>query len=104
MPSDAMRRRFARLQEPELPADLQVPDEIRALVRQHVGSISTNEEAAEVARRYEPTLGLEGALEVRDMINWARQCIAERGEGILHDDAAWSGIWRGVLWSRVYGD
>ena len=104
MPSDAMRRRLARLQEPELPADLQVPDEIRALVRQHVGSISTNEEAAEIARQYEPTLGLEGALELPGMINWARKAIKERGEGILHDDVAWSEIWRGVLWSSVYRD
>ena len=103
MPTDTMRRRLARLQEPELPADLQVPDEIRAFVRQHVGLIKSNE-AAEVARHYEPSLDWEDALAVRDMINWAWKCIAERGEGILHDDAAWSGIWRGVLWGKVYGD
>ena len=104
MPSDAMERRLARLQEPELPDDLVVPDEIRVLVRQHVGSISTDEKAAEVARRYEPTMGWEGALEFRDMLNWARKAIKERGEGILHDDVAWSEIWRAVLWGSVYGD
>ena len=104
MPSDTLKRRLERLQGPQLPNDLQVPDEIRALVRQHVGSIKSDEEVAEIARQYEPTMGWEGALQLRDMINWARKCTAERGEGILHDDAVWSEIWRGVLWGSIYGD
>ncbi len=57
MTSDTMKRRLERLQGPQLPNDLHVPDETRALVRQHVGSIKSDVEAAEVARRYEPSLG-----------------------------------------------
>ena len=64
MPSKAMKRRLARLQGPEL-LPIEVPDEIRALVRKHVASVSTDAEAAEVARRYEPEFGWAAALTFR---------------------------------------
>ena len=103
MPSNSMKRRLARLQGPEL-LPIEVPDEIRTLVRKHVASISTDAEAAEVARRYEPEFGWAAALTFRQMLNWARKCIAERGAHILQDDAQWLEIWRGVLWGHVYED
>jgi hypothetical protein len=80
MPSCAMTRRLARLQGPEL-LPIEVPDEIRALVREHVGSIATDAEAAEIARRYEPEFGWAAALTFHQMLNWARKCIAGNCSG-----------------------
>ncbi len=79
MPSEKMRRRLDRLRGNMLPPD-QIPGAIRSLTTLIAGGLKTDEEAAEVAGRYEKVLGPDGARELRDMLVWARARLAERNE------------------------
>ena len=95
MPSEKMRRRLDRLRGNMLPPE-QIPSAIRSLVTLLGGRVKSDQHAEEIAKRYEPVFGPDGAREFLDMLNWARRRLAERG-GL---DPAYDGP--EVLWSETW--
>ena len=98
MPTEKMKRRLDRLRGNQLPPD-QIPGTIRKLTTLIASGLKSDAEAAQVARRWEPALGPDSALEFRDTLIWARKRIAERGglcPALYGADILWSETWAGV--------
>ena len=79
MTSDRLWNRLARIEAGTIP-EAERATAIRGIVTVLAGGLRSDEEAAEVAGRYEKVFGPDGARELRDMLVWARARLAERNE------------------------
>ena len=98
MPTEKMRRRLDRLRGNMLEPS-QIPGAIRDLTTLLAHGVKTEEKVEEIAKRYEPVLGLDGARELRRMLIWGHQRIMERGglyPALYGADILWSETWTGV--------
>ena len=97
MPTEQMKRRLDRLRGNMLPPE-EIPRAIRDLTTLLAHDVKTEERAAEVAKRWEPALGPDGAAELRRMLIWGHKRIMERGG---HCPALYGAE---ILWSETWTD
>ena len=79
MTSDRLWNRLAKIEAGTVP-DAERAATIRGLATILAGNLRSDDEAAEIAGRWEKALGPEGARELEDLLVWARARLAERNK------------------------